>query len=78
MEVQLIVDSPEFWKILRNDILQAKKRVWLQTMSFEGDSVGQQLSEAMLASKASDRRFLIDKYSNYVTNDQFLYSPRST
>ena len=75
MQVQLIINSTDFWKHLQNDILKAQKRVWIQTMSFEGDSIGKQLVTTLEQSKAPDRRMLIDTYSRYVVNDQFLWSP---
>ena len=43
--IQIQVDAGEFWPSLQDDIRSAKDYVYLQTMSFEGDSVGQGLAQ---------------------------------
>ena len=49
-KLQLLVDAPEFWAALRRDIRAARHRIWLQTLSFEADSAGLPLAEALLES----------------------------
>ena len=75
MNIEVLVGAKEFWGSLESDIARAKQQVYIQTMTFEGDSVGKKLSASLLQSKALDRRLLIDDYSNYVINDTFIYQP---
>lgn len=78
MQVELLLESSEFVARLLDDIAAAKRRVWVQCLSFEGDDAGSSLSQALLDNTtARDRRLLIDDFTRYVINDQFLYSPRS-
>lgn len=72
---QLLVDAEEFWLQLEHDIADARHRVWLQTLSFEGDSAGTPLTRALLDSRAADRRLLIDAFSMHIQSDRFIYSP---
>lgn len=75
MNIEVLVGAEEFWNSLEADIVRAKQQVYVQTMTFEGDSVGKKLSASLLQSEALDRRLLIDDYSNYVVNDTFIYQP---
>lgn len=74
MNVQLLVDSSQFWSSLQKDINNSKDCVYIQTLSFEGDSVGEMLSAEMLLSKSKDKRIIVDFYTRYVLNDRFLYT----
>jgi len=74
MNFQILVDSHDFWASLKADILSAQDQVYIQTLSFEGDRVGQNLAEALLASAARDKKLMIDSYTKYKISDQFLYS----
>ena len=53
----------------------AKKTIYVQTMTFEGDAAGQELIETLLDASAKDIRLVIDSYSKVVTNDHFVYGP---
>ncbi len=75
MNFKILVDANEFWASLKADILSAQDQVYLQTLSFEGDCVGQNLAEALLASAAKDKKLMIDSYTKYKISDRFLYSP---
>jgi len=75
MKIDLLIDSYEFWKSLETDILSSKNSIFIQTFSFEGDSVGKRLSNVLLSSKSLDKRILIDSYTKFVLSDKFLYSP---
>jgi len=70
------VDSTEFWPRLVADISGARHRVLIQTLSFEGDSVGLNLAAQLEQSKAPDRRLLVDAFTRVILNDQFLLDPR--
>ncbi len=75
MKIDILIDSYEFWKSLEIDILSSKNSICIQTFSFEGDSVGERLSNVLLSSKSFDKRILIDAYAKFVLSDKFLYSP---
>jgi cardiolipin synthase len=72
---ELLIDSGPFWERLRADIAAAQKRVYVQTLSFEGDRAGMTLATAMKTSPASDKRIIVDYYTKYVLSDKFLLSP---
>jgi len=75
MNTELLVDFTEFWSRLSEDIRSARQSVFVQTFAFEGDTVGQQLSNALLSSAATDKRILADSFTRVVLSDRFLYSP---
>ncbi len=74
-QIEILVDSEEFWNRLEADIASAEEYVHIQTMSFEGDRVGHLLSAALMACDATDRRMLVDSYSQRMISDRFLLSP---
>ena len=73
--MQLLVNFNEFWSRLTEDIRLAQQSIFIQTFAFEGDSVGKQLSEALLSSTAHDKRILADSFTRVVLSDRFCYSP---
>lgn len=75
MSVELLVNFNEFWARLREDIARARESVFVQTFALEGDSVGKQLAEALLTSRARDKRVLADSFTRIVLSDRFRYSP---
>jgi cardiolipin synthase len=77
MRMRLLVDSKEFWAVLREDIQSAQQSIYIQTFSFEGDKTGKSLAEALLSSPAVDKRIIVDDYTKWVISDKYLYSPRN-
>ena len=75
MPTELLVNFNEFWSRLSADIHAAKESVFIQTFALEGDSIGKQLSEALLASCAKDRRILADSFTRIVLSDRVRYAP---
>src|SRR5229473_3946675 len=75
MSFELLIDFSEFWSRLSADIRSAQESVFVQTFAFEGDTVGKQLTEALLSSGAPDRRILADSFTRIVLSDRFRYSP---
>jgi len=75
--LELLVDSTAFWDRLQADIAGASRRVYVQTLSFEGDRIGCMLADSMTASPAADKRIIVDYYTKYVLSDKFRYSPRN-
>lgn len=64
-----------FLESLLNDIRNAKESVAIQTMSFEADSVGCAVIEALNESAAKEKILLMDDYSRVVVNDKFVFFP---
>lgn len=75
MGTELLVDSPVFRTRLRDDVVSAREHVYVQTLSFEGDDAGRELTDLLLRAACPDRRLLIDAYSLVKISDKFLYSP---
>ena len=73
---ELSVGSESFWRRARNDIEQARRRVLVQALTFEGDGSGLAVAEALKRSAARDRRVLVDDFTRMVVNDSFVRSPR--
>jgi cardiolipin synthase len=59
------------------DMRQARRRVLVQAMTFEGDAAGLGVGRAVMASGAADRRVLVDDYTRFVVSDRFVYSPHT-
>jgi len=75
MSIELLVDFKEFWPRLRADLQTARQSVLVQTFAFEGDSVGQDLADALLSSPAEEKRVLADSFTRLVLSDRFRYWP---
>ena len=75
MKIELLIDFPEFWARLSEDIRAAAKSVFVQTFALEGDTTGGLLAAALLSSPAPDRRILADSFTRVVLSDRFKYSP---
>lgn len=73
----VLVDSPAIWGAIRNDLASATGNAWIQTYSFEGDSVGEALANALRVSPARDRRLLVDSYTRVNQSDRWLFTPRA-
>lgn len=73
--LSLLVDATEFWSSLEQDILASKESVWLQTLSFEGDAVGQRLADLLLGLHGVEVRLLVDGFTKWVINDRSLLAP---
>ena len=56
------------------EIAAAESRVLVQAMSFEGDSAGLAVAEAIGSSAAADRRVLVDDYTRVNINDRSVGS----
>ena len=75
MSIELLVDFKEFWPKLRTDLQTARQSVLVQTFAFEGDSVGQDLAEALLSSPAGQKQILADSFTRVVLSDRFRFWP---
>ncbi len=74
MTGQVLVDSVAFKKRFEALAAKAKKSIYVQAMSFEGDSVGEWLVSTLMASPAKEIQLCLDSYSKLVVNDRFIYS----
>lgn len=72
MKFELLVGAPAFWERAAADIATARRRVLVQAMTFEADAAGQPVAAAIGASRASDRRVLVDDYSRLVVSDRWV------
>jgi cardiolipin synthase len=75
MEIQLLVDAPEFWSRLKDDLRRAERSAYIQTFTFEGDRIGVALGRALEACPAEDRRLLVDRYSLLYHSDRIVPGP---
>ncbi len=75
IDLQLLVGAGDFWARAAQDIARARRRLYVQAMTFEGDAAGRPVAAAIVASRAAERRVLIDCYSLHVVNDRFIHAP---
>jgi cardiolipin synthase A/B len=75
MPIEILVDFPEFWARLSEEIRTARQSVFVQTLAFEGDPIGKLLADSLLSSPAPDKRVLADSFTKIVLSDKFRFSP---
>jgi cardiolipin synthase A/B len=67
--------SEAFMEQLRLVSADARELFYVQAMTFEGDTAGEQIVELMSASPARDKLLVVDGYSDVVVNDSLLHLP---
>ena len=72
----LLVNSSEFVAAVEPAILQARRRVLLQVMTFEMDSVGRHFWDLLARSPAEDKVLCVDAFSTAKISDDLVFSPR--
>jgi cardiolipin synthase len=72
---ELLVGSGVFWRRAEEDFRRARRRLFVQAMTFEADRAGAAVGRAVAESKAADRRILVDHYTRFVVNDRFVWWP---
>ena len=72
VQIELLVGSAAFWDRARPEIEQARRRVLVQAMTFEGDSAGLAAARAVGGSQAADRRVLVDDYTRLMLSDRWV------
>ena len=65
-----------FWRRAAADMTAARRRLYVQAMTFEADDAGSQVGRGIMESPAADRRVLVDHYTRFVISDRFVRSPR--
>lgn len=71
---RILVGSAAFFEAFRADAATATRRLWVQTLSFEGDA-GEALTELFEASGAVDRRLIVDDFNRWTQRDRFVVLP---
>jgi len=76
--MELLVKE-EFWNELYKSLDVAEKNVFMQFMTFEGDSTGLKLARKLLElkKKGIEIILLVDYFSNYWVSDAFFLYPKS-
>ncbi|MBS0408397.1 MAG: phosphatidylserine/phosphatidylglycerophosphate/cardiolipin synthase family protein [Proteobacteria bacterium] len=74
---ELLVGADAFWKRAAKDFAQSRRRLFVQAMTFEGDSAGLAVAAAIKASPAGDRRVLVDEYTRHVISDRSVHAKAS-
>jgi cardiolipin synthase len=77
VRLELLQDATEFWPRAEADVGAARERVYVQALTFEGDAAGQAMGVALDASRAADRRVLVDTFTRYVVSDRLVHHPRN-
>lgn len=75
LKFELLVGSDSFWRRAESDIRAARRRLYVQAMTFEADAAGAKVGRAISTCRALDRRVLVDHFTRYVISDRFVYSP---
>ncbi len=74
MKSTIHLGAEAFMNALATTSKIAQHSLYVQAMTFEGDTAGQQLIDLMIASPAKDKRLLIDSFSKVVVSDHFVFS----
>jgi cardiolipin synthase len=72
----LCVGADAFMTNLEKDAKAARESLFVQAMTFEGDSAGERLMQMMIDSPAKDKRLIVDNFSRYVVSDHFVFEPK--
>lgn len=73
---RLLVGSDAFFAAFLDDARGATERVWVQSLSFEGDA-GEALTRLFEESGAKDRRLIIDDFNRWTQQDRFTIVPKN-
>jgi len=72
--MELLVDSTEFWTILKEDIQHSRKRVFIQVLSFEGDQAGKLLFDLLSSLRPEiEIKIIVDRFMKFILSDKFLF-----
>ena len=72
----LLVNSSEFVAAVEPAIRRARRRVLLQVMTFEMDSVGRHFWDLLARSPAEEKILCVDAFSTVKISDDLVFSPR--
>jgi cardiolipin synthase len=74
--LRLLLGSAAFFQSFQRDAADAKRRVWVQTLSFEGDA-GEALTELFESCNAPNRRLIIDDFNRWTQTDRYVVLPHN-
>jgi cardiolipin synthase len=77
MSLRLLIDAPEFMEAVARDLAAAKHTALVQAMTFEGDAAGEAVAAAISTCPATDRRVLVDAFTQHVLSDRFRWWPHN-
>ncbi len=72
----LLIDSREFCAAIEPAVLQARRRVFIQVMTFEMDSAGQRFWEVLARSDAREKILCVDAFSTAKVSDDLVFGRR--
>ena len=72
----MLVDSEEFCASIETTVLQARRRVLIQVMTFEMDSVGRRFWDALTRSPAREKILCVDAFSRAKISDNLVFGRR--
>ncbi|MCC5924946.1 MAG: phosphatidylserine/phosphatidylglycerophosphate/cardiolipin synthase family protein [Bacteroidetes bacterium] len=72
----ILIGARSFMNDFASAAARASKRIYVQAMTFEGDTAGEELVALLCKAQGVERKICIDDYSNVVVNDTFIASPR--
>ncbi|HSD28077.1 MAG TPA: phospholipase D-like domain-containing protein, partial [Vicinamibacteria bacterium] len=75
VKLELLQDAAEFWPRAGADVRDARDRVYVQALTFEGDAAGRDVAASLAASRAGDRRVLVDRFTKHVVSDHLVWLP---
>lgn len=75
MRIDILVDSDAFMRVFTQDARSARKRIYIQAMTFEADGSGMKVWNAIRHAHAKDKRVLVDAYTKVMVSDRLVYSP---
>ena len=75
-DTSLLVGAPEFVAQIEPAVLRARRRVLLQVMTFELDSVGRHFWDLLARSPAAEKVLCVDAFSTTKISDDLVFSPR--
>lgn len=72
----LLIDSTEFRSAIEPAILRARRRVLIQVMTFEMDSIGKHFWDVFTRSPAKEKILCVDAFSTAKISDNLVFGGR--
>ncbi len=76
MQRKVLVGAEEFMHALALRAQEATDSLYIQAMTFEGDTAGEALIDMIINSPAKDKRLIVDCFSKAVVSDHFVFGPK--
>lgn len=72
----LLIDAPEFCAALEPSLLTARRRAFIQAMTFEMDGVGRRFWDLLARSPAREKILCVDAFSRAKISDSLVFGKR--